>query len=141
MPFVLNPSAPLDVIAPHAIVLAPNASAPLEVIAPQPSVPTLLMFLEASIITPLIVFVVYGAVIAPQDNVPMLDTLPVDPNVTVFRVVTPVNAPDVMATPPTVALLIVVTLVMLPPMFKVDPFHVRPEFAFKCTVSLDVVTS
>ena len=97
------------------------------------------MFFEASIITPLIVFVVYGAVIAPQDNVPMLDTLPVDPNVTVFRVVTPVNAPDVMATPPTVALLIVVTPVMLPPMFRVDPFHVRPEFAFTCTRSLAVV--
>jgi len=51
--------------------------------------------------------------------------------VNVVAAVELLNAPDVMATPPTVALLIVVTLVMLPPMFKVDPFHVRPEFAFK----------
>jgi hypothetical protein len=42
-------------------------------------------------------------------------------------------------TPPTVVLLILVTPVMLPPMFKVVPFHVNPLFAFKCAVSAAVV--
>jgi len=39
------------------------------------------------------------AVIAPHPSVPMPDTLPVDPNVIVFRVVTPDIAPLLIITP------------------------------------------
>ena len=153
--FVPNANAPDDVIAPKltlpvvmiALHVAVKGAPTVSVCMFVPVVPVTVnvfapLLIDGAVIAPHVTVFVPNAnapvdVIAPHPSVPMPDTLPDDPIVIVFRVVTPDTAPELISRP--LIVLVVVDAVITPHVTVFVPNANAPDDVIAPKLTLPVV--